>query len=150
FWLAAAALMLFLLARDRLRAPWLAAALAACWLLHPIVQQTNIKDFHADALAPAFFFALALAWSRRRPILYAVALLAFFSCKEETSLLAAGWALSLLSRGEWRWGAATLAASVIDYALVIKWLIPATRDGEPLRHLYRYAHLAGGVEPQGL
>jgi hypothetical protein len=47
----------------------------------------------------------------------------------------------------------TLLAGAVWYAAVIKWIMPEMlRDGEPLRHFYRYSHLlgaAGGLAGEG-
>ena len=63
---ASGAVPIFLLARDRLRHPWLALALAAAFLLHPALQFMAWELFHPEVMAiTPLLFAYWLALRRR-------------------------------------------------------------------------------------
>jgi len=139
--LGAAAFFLFLAARSILRCDWLAAVFAAAFVLHPTIHEANLKDFHADALQPLFLAVGLWGWQRRSYWLYSPALLAFALCKEDASLLALAWGIYLLTIRDWTFAAIALGIGLGCHALMRE-IAESARDGEPLRHLWRYRHLA--------
>jgi uncharacterized membrane protein len=141
---------LFLFARRETRSDALAMALGASFLLHPLVQQTNVKDFHADALEPVFLFAALWARGRGSAGGFALFLGGLFLCKEDASLMALALGVFFLLQRDWRYGLGTLAGALLYHQIAMA-VIVSCRQGEPLRHLYRYAHLAPeGSWPQGV
>ncbi len=121
--LAAAAVPIFLYARDRLgRAP--AALLALAYLVFWGVQSALDIDFHELAFAPVLLASLLLAVDRRRWRLYAGLVLALLCVKEDQSIVVVFLGLYLLTLRQWRAAALTAAAGVAWYVLVVKLLIP--------------------------
>ncbi|MBN1517594.1 DUF2079 domain-containing protein [Candidatus Sumerlaeota bacterium] len=140
--LGAGAIPLYFIAKEKLRAPAPAFFIALAFLSHPIVQQTNIKEFHMDALAPVFLLAAYAFYLRRKWLWYAASLLLALGCKEDVAISVAMFGLFLvIGERNWRAGLATFAAGMLYSAIVIQGVIPHYRDGEPLRQLYRYRHL---------
>jgi uncharacterized membrane protein len=128
-WLALGAVPLYLLARDRLRSGWLAAAVAGCYLLYPSLQWINWWHFHPDALAiTPLLFAWWLA-GRRRWGWYAVAVAVALSCKEDVALAVLALGLVLAVRGERRAGLWTAAAGAGWFLLATRVVIPAAGGG---------------------
>ena len=125
---------------DGVAAEWLGFALAVSFLLHPLTQLTNVKEFHADALEPVAIFWMGWAFFARRPWHYALAMVMALSCKEDVSVsMAAFGVYVLLFTGRRQWGAWTIVAGLAWYGIVIHGIMPyGFRDGEPIRHLYRY------------
>jgi len=146
-------------AARRTQSTLFGAAMAAGWVLHPLVQQTAIKDFHTDAMAP-----VALAWALlsmdpleepdrfapRRWGQWFGALLLFLMTKEDASLQLVGFGLFLMARLRWRTAVGVLGLGIAYYVAVVGVVTPIVRRGEPLRHLYRYTTLHGGTEPRSL
>lgn len=130
----------------------LAFALAVSFLLHPKVQLTNVKEFHADALEPICIFLAAWALVARRPYLYGLGLLLAMSCKEDVSMSVAAFGLFLAVFTKRRmWGVWTFVAGAVWYVAVIKFAMPhLLRDGDHLRHLYRYENLVGDTSSGGV
>ncbi len=85
-WLAAGAIPVWLLARDRLQSSWTALGLSAAYLLYPSVEWINWWHFHPDALIIApLMFAYWLA-TRRRWGWFWAAIAVALSCKEDAGL----------------------------------------------------------------
>jgi uncharacterized membrane protein len=85
-WLAAGAVPVWLLARDRLQSSWAALGLSAAYLLYPSVEWINWWHFHPDALIIApLMFAYWLA-TRRRWGWFWAAIAVTLSCKEDAGL----------------------------------------------------------------
>jgi len=136
----------------RLTARMLASRALAClflfaFLMNPLVQQTNLKDFHADAFEPLFLFAAMAALVERRWALYWPALVLLLACKEDVSLTVAALGFFLVWRERrWRLGLATLALGALWYGAAVHGVMAYLRHGEPLRQLDRYSHLLPGYE----
>jgi uncharacterized membrane protein len=136
-WLALGAVPLYLLARDRLRSAWLAAAVAACFLLYPSLQWINWWHFHPDALA---ITPLLFAWwlanprtgdpSRRRWGWFAAAVVVAMACKEDAALAVAAMGLVLAVRGRRRAGLLCAAAGAGWFLLATRVVIPAAGGGD--------------------
>lgn len=138
-----AGLALYGLAARMLASRALGCLFLFAFLMNPLVQQTNIKDFHADAFEPLFFFLAIGALAERRLWLYWLSLALFMGCKEDVSLTVTALGVFLLVR-ERRWllGLGTVLFGAIWYIAAVKGVMESlVRDGEPLRQLYRYRHL---------
>jgi uncharacterized membrane protein len=97
--LAFVGLPIFLLARDRLKKPAVAAALGIVASLHPALGWTNFEQFHPDSFIPlplafAVLFASRQQWRRTAIMLVLVALV-----KEDTVLLTLPLGIFIA----WRW-----------------------------------------------
>jgi uncharacterized membrane protein len=129
-WMAAGAVPLFLLARDRLGGGWPAVAVAACFLLYPWLGWVNWWHFHPDALAiTPLLFAWWLA-GRRRWGWFAVAVGVALACKEDVALAVLALGLVLAVRGERRAGLLTAAAGAGWFLLATRVVIPAVGGGD--------------------
>ena len=129
-WMAAGAVPLWLLARDRLHSGWLAVGVAACFLLYPSLEWINWWHFHPDALiVTPLLFAWWLA-ARRRWRWFAVALAVALACKEDAALAVIVLGLVLAVRGERRAGLLTTAAGAGWFLLATKVIIPAAGGGD--------------------
>lgn len=143
--LAMAGFVLYRLAARTLGSRALACLIAFGFLMNPLVQQTNVKDFHADAFEPLFFFLAIAALAERRIWLYWPALVLLLSCKEDVSLTVMALGVFLLWRERRiRLGLGTVVLGVAWYAIGVHVVMGHFRDGEPLRQLYRYSHLVAG------
>jgi uncharacterized membrane protein len=115
--LALTAVPIFLIARKRLDDEWLALILAAAVLLQPVLQWTNVEQFHPDAFevplaAMALLFMLEQRWTP-----YFISLGALLSVKEDTPLLVLGIGIYVTVRFNRKVGLITCAAAV-GYGLV--------------------------------
>jgi uncharacterized membrane protein len=140
--IAAGAVPLWLLARDRLADPWLALAFPAAWLLYPAVEWATWWHFHPETLAiTPLLFAWWLA-SRGHWRWFAVCVVLILFAKEDAALvvMALGVVVALrLSRRPGaaarlarRAGAVTVAAGLAWLAVCLKVILPlATGAGNP-------------------
>jgi uncharacterized membrane protein len=126
--LAASIVPVFLFARDRLgRLPayGFAVAYAGFWA----IQSGAGFEFHELAFAP-LLVGLAILWGDREQwgrFYFALALLLLV--KEDMGILVAFFGVWLLTRREWRRGAAVAIAGIGAYYLTTKVLIPEFGDG---------------------
>lgn len=132
--LAAGAVPLWLLGRDRFHDPWLALVPAAAYLLHPTLEWINWWHWHPDALA---ITPLLWAWwlaTRRRWGWFAVAVAVTLSTKEDAALAVAALGVVVLWRGgraARRAGAVTASAGVLWFAFATLVAMPAFSGGAP-------------------
>jgi len=122
--MALGAVPIFLLARDRLRNPWLGLPLVAAYLLHPALQFMAWELFHPEVMAitPLFF-----AWwfARRERWRWFAACLIYAVCwKEDVALAAVVMGLVLMGRKQWRVGLLTSGLALVWFALVNDWMLP--------------------------
>jgi uncharacterized membrane protein len=126
--IAAGAIPIWLLGRDRLANPWIALGPAVAYLLYPTLQWINWWHFHPDALIVApLLFAYWLA-TRQRWGWFAVAVAVTLSCKEDAALAVFGLGVLLVLRRRWRVGALTAAAGLI-YFQIAGWAIRHANGG---------------------
>ena len=152
--LAAGAIPIWLLARDRLANSWLALPLAAAFLLHPSIEWINYWEFHPDAL---MITPLLFAWwfaSRERWRGFAAAVVVLLLCKEDAALAVAALGLVLAIRrtrargrgvGAWRIGAITGAAGLAWFLVCTKLLIPTFNAGQPAFYEDMFPQLGTGL-----
>lgn len=142
---AAGAVPLFLLARDRLRSQWLALVPALAYLLYPAVNWVTWWAYHPDSLSIAplmFSYWLAVRGKWRW---FAVAVFITLMCKEDDalSIMMLGVVVALWLRPEdpddpssdkglrRRIGAIVAVAGVGWYLLCTKVIIPWRNHGRP-------------------
>lgn len=126
--IAAGAVPIWLLGRDRLANPWIALGPVAAFLLYPTLQWINWWHFHPDALIVApLLFAYWLA-TRQRWSWFFIAVAVTLSCKEDAALAVFGLGALLLLRRQWRAGALTAVAGLI-YFQVAAWIIRRANGG---------------------
>jgi uncharacterized membrane protein len=115
--LAAAAPVLFAIARTRGADPLLAVAVALLWLASPLTQQTNLFDFHPEAFVPLLFALSVLGLARSSNWLFVVSGVLAASVKEDVALTYAALGLGIVLIGRPRFGAAVAAAGAVWFAL---------------------------------
>ena len=127
--LAAGAIPIWLLARDRLANGWLALGLSTAYLLNPSIQWINWWHFHPDALAVTpLLFAYWLG-TKERWGWFTVAAVAALLCKEDAALALVGLGAVLAIRGHRKEGGITAAVSVVWFTLCEKVIIPHANGG---------------------
>ena len=141
--LAAGAVPLWLLARDRLDGAalggaWLGVGLAASYLLYPSLEWINWWHFHPDAL---IITPLLFAWwlaSRRRWGWFVAAVAVALACKEDAALAVATLGVVLAIRGirsgdqaGRRVGLLTMIAGAGWFLAAVKLIIPLAGRGRP-------------------
>ena len=128
--LAAGAIPIWLLARDRLEHPWLALGPVAAYLLYPSIEWINWWHFHPEALA---ITPLLFAWwfaSRRRWMWFAVACGIALCCKEDAALAVAALGVAVALRYSRRVGAWALAAGLGWFVVCTRVIIPYYDGGQ--------------------
>ena len=131
--LAAGAIPIFLLAKDRLGGSWPGVALAAAYLLNPSLQWINWWHFHPDALIVAPLLTAYWLSTRRRWGPFACACAAAALAKEDGALAVCALGLLTAAQGDRREGLAAAGAAAAYFALCAGVLIPlANGAGEPL------------------
>ena len=141
--LALGALPTWMLARQAGLSEGLASAMAAAYLLHPIVFNVNMFDFHPEVMAlPVMLLALWLARADRR-VGFCLALLFILGCKASLSITIATMGLWLLLFEKRRFfGVVALSCGITWFLLTTQWIIP-TFSGAEAAALGRYKELGG-------
>ncbi len=132
-WLAAGAIPVWLLARDRLQSSWVALGLSAAYLLYPSVEWINWWHFHPDAL---IITPLMLAYwlaTRRRWGWFWAAIAVTLSCKEDAGLAVFALGICLWIKHHQRTrGLLTAIAGGGWFLICTKLIIPlSTGGGDP-------------------
>jgi uncharacterized membrane protein len=110
---AAGAIPLYLLARQKLRSEPMALVIAAVWLINPAVNGNAMENFHPDSFLGLFIpLALYAAFSRRWR-LYTIAVLLALLVKEDVLLLLVPFGLYVAVFLDKRRGLWTVFASVM-------------------------------------
>jgi uncharacterized membrane protein len=135
--LGAGAIPTYLIARDRLRSPWMGGVFAFVFLMYAPIQWISWANFHPEALViTPFLFAWWFASNRRWRWCFAMLILAL-AMREDTALAVIvmgvvvagyGWR-SRGRRGPFRMGGLVSALGVAWYALSTKLFIPHFNDG---------------------
>ncbi len=127
--LAAAAVPLWLIARDRLGSAWAGLSVGVTFLLLPSVEWINRWQFHPDTLALlpfllAWWFSLRRWWKA-----YAVAVLLVLLAKEDAAMVVAVLGILVAARLDRRVGLATTAAAVGWFILATDVILPHYTHG---------------------
>ncbi|MBI2864144.1 MAG: DUF2079 domain-containing protein [Chloroflexi bacterium] len=144
--LAAGALPVYWLARDKLGSRPAALALASSYFLFPALHYVNLFDFHEVAIASPFIgFAIYFLVNRRyRP--FAVCLFFALISREEIAVVTVGLGVWIIILQRQRLiGTAVLATGAIYGYLTIMVLIPHFQGANEYYYVVRYAHLGKSV-----
>ncbi|GAC1379773.1 MAG: hypothetical protein NVSMB4_08920 [Acidimicrobiales bacterium] len=143
--LAAGAVPLWLIARDRFRDGWLALAIPLAWLLYPSLQWMTWWHFHPESLAvPPLLFAWWFAGRGKWPW-YALCLCLVLATKEDAGIAVAAMGAVIALRGNRVVGAWTVAGAVAWVGICLKVVIPhATGAANPF-YADQYAELGRGT-----
>lgn len=138
--LAVSIIPVYLFARDRLN-DRAALGIAIAYGLFWGMQRTMEFDVHELAFAPLVIASAVLAMDRGRWHLFWIAAAALVLVKEDQIALLGGFALYLWFRGERRRAAWLAVASVVLFAVVIGFIVPALNDAG----VYEYTDGAGAL-----
>jgi uncharacterized membrane protein len=139
--LAAGAIPLWLLARDRFGDSWLALGVPAAWRLYPALEWNNWWHFHPEALAVT---PLLFAWwfaGKGRWRWYAVCVVLVLACKEDAAFTVIALGAAVAIRYRRRVGLVTMGAAFAWLVVCLKLIIPhATGSSNPF-YAYQYSEL---------
>jgi uncharacterized membrane protein len=139
--LAVSMVPVFFFLRDRLPSG-VSLTLAAAYGVSWGIQQTAVFDVHEMAFAPLAVAALILAMDRCQWSLFWISACALVLIKEDLIALLSGVGLYLMAfQGERRRGAVLLAASLVLFVVVSRFVIPAFSD----TGAYAYTSAYGAV-----
>ncbi|WP_233746195.1 DUF2079 domain-containing protein [Leptodesmis sichuanensis] len=121
-----------------------AIAIAAAYLLYPLIFNVNLFDFHPDVIAvPALLWAV-LSARLHRWVGFCLAVLLVLSCKAPLGLTVIAMGLWLLLFEKRRWqGAIAIILGLAWFLVATRFIIPHFgAEAAPLtRHLGRYSYL---------
>ncbi|WP_428938520.1 DUF2079 domain-containing protein [Fontivita pretiosa] len=144
--LAAGAWPLWRLARQAGLEHGQATALAAAYLMYPVVLASSLFDFHPDVFVlPALLWAILFA-RQKRPIPFLLAIAVALSCKAIFALTVAAMGMWLLVAERQRFfGIAAIVAGVVWFFIAAKLIVPWFGAGRTLSGLWYYDHLGDSV-----
>lgn len=142
--LALGAFPTWLLARQAGLSAALSSAMAAVYLLHPLIFNVNMFDFHPEVMAlPVLLLALWLARSNQK-LWFCLAVLFVLGCKDALSVTIATMGVWLIVFEKRRfYGAFALICGITWFFLATQWIIPAL-SGNEAAALGRYQEVLGG------
>lgn len=144
--IALGAIPVFLLARKHLGNPRAAVGFALAYLLYPATGWLTLNEFHPVALAtPLLLFAF---WylDEDRLLPFALFALAASACKEEISLVVAGFGIwYAIAHRRWLAGAVVAAAGAAWAAVAIGVIIPHHNAGAESAFYGRYSEVGGSA-----
>jgi len=123
----------------------MAQALAVAYVMHPVVYNLNLFDFHPDVLALPGFLAVLIAAKENRTALFVASTLWILACKAPFSLtvVALGAWLLIFERKR-RLGAFATIAGSAWFLTTTQLVIPRLSGGEALG-VSRFAYLGDSV-----
>jgi uncharacterized membrane protein len=134
--LAAGAIPVFMYARRRLPANWMAFVCGIAYLCHPAVGWTNVENFHPDAFAGVLVgFAVYGALERKWRV-YAVFVVLALMVKEDVALVIAPLGVWVALRRDRRIGIITILGSLAFAAYAIL-VVMRTLTGVVGRNVWR-------------
>lgn len=141
--LALGAVPTWLLARQAGLSPALSSAMAVVYLLHPIIFNISMFDFHPEVMAlPVMLLAIWLARGDQK-LWFCVAIVFALGCKDALSVTIASMGFWLLVFEKRRFcGAFALISGIVWFVLATQWIIPSL-SGSEAAALGRYQELGG-------
>ncbi len=122
-----------------------AIAIAAAYLLYPLVFNLNLFDFHPEVLALPTFLAAVLAARSGKIAWFCAAIVLILSCRDALSLTVAAMGVWLLVLEKRRvCGAIALVSGTAWFLIVTQVLIPQFRPAG-VESVYRYAYLGNSL-----
>lgn len=147
--LAACAPILYLIARDRIGRPWIAAAVGIVWLAQPSVQWWVQEGFHPECVALPFLFATWLFGERIAAHLaadteiprrswwwFGASFFATIIWKEDVALALAGMGLVWLIRRRFRLGVPVVAIASLWFVSFGAIMVPKAAGGTVYGGIY--------------
>jgi uncharacterized membrane protein len=143
--LAAGAVPLWLLARDRFSNGWLALGVPLAWLLYPAVEWMTKWPFQPEYLAvPAFLFAYWLA-DRGYWRWYAVCVVLVLASKEDAALPVIALGVVLALRHHRRPGLVTAGAALAWFLVCVEVIIPSASPSSAPFFAYQFSSLGNSM-----
>ncbi|NMG22706.1 DUF2079 domain-containing protein [Brasilonema bromeliae] len=142
--LALAALPIWHLARHANLTTQQGIAVAAVYLLYPLVFNINLFDFHPEVIAVPALLGAVLAARLERTGWFCLCIFLTLGCKAVLSITVAAMGVWLLVfEKKRRCGAIALASGIIWFVIATKIVIPffGTQAASVERHISRYAYL---------
>lgn len=125
--------------------PSQALAIAAVYLLYPVVSNVNLFDFHPEVMALPVLLGAILAARLNRVGWFTVAIIFVLGCKDVISLTVAAMGFWLLVfEKKRRCGAIALVLSITWFIVVTQIIIPSFSGTEPAA-VSRYGYLGHSV-----
>ncbi|NES82317.1 MAG: DUF2079 domain-containing protein, partial [Moorea sp. SIO2B7] len=122
-----------------------AIAIAAVYLLYPLIFNINLFDFHPEVIAPLAILAGILAARNDKLWLFSLAIILILSCKAVLSLTVVAMGLWLLIFEKKRlYGVIALFSGVLWFLIATQLIIPAF-SGEEAAAVGRYTFLGDSV-----
>lgn len=123
----------------------LAAAIAAAYLLYPLIFNLNLFDFHPEVLTLAAFFWAVLSARNNNIWGFSLALIFILSCRDALSLTIAAMGIwFILGEKKIKIGLISLGVGIIWFILATKVIIPQF-SGEQVAAVARYGFLGGSL-----
>ncbi|MGF1934099.1 MAG: DUF2079 domain-containing protein [Nostoc sp. ChiQUE02] len=122
-----------------------AVAIVFVYLLHPLVFNANLFDFHPEVIAVPLLLAAVLAARLGQLGWFCLSILPVLGCKEVLSLTVAGMGVWLLLFEKRRlYGAIALCAGVAWFLIATQIIIPFFNSAEAIA-MVRYSYLGNSV-----
>ncbi len=121
-----------------------AVAMVFVYLLYPVVYNSNLCDFHPDAIAIPALLTAVLAARTRKTAWFCVSVLVVLGCKAVLSLTVVAMGVWLLFFEQRRlYGAIAIFSGVAWFMIANEIIIPFFGNESALiqRHFYRYSYL---------
>ena len=122
--LAAAAVPLYTLARQRGAHELLALTVALLWLASPLTQWANLFDYHPETAVPLLLAHAAVQVERGHHGRFLALATAASLLKEDVALVFLGWGLLLVLQGKRRFGTLLAGAALAWFLLATKVFLP--------------------------
>jgi len=143
--LAASAIPLWLLARDRFGNPWLALGIPLAWLLYPAVEWMTKWPFQPEYLGvPALLFAYWLA-DRGRWRWYGACVVFVLATKEDAALPIIALGILLAFRHHRRAGLLTMAGALAWFLVCIEVIMPSATPTAAPFFAYQFSSLGDSM-----
>ncbi|ACK66161.1 conserved hypothetical protein [Rippkaea orientalis PCC 8801] len=145
FSLSLGALPVWQLAKQANLSPQLSTAIAASYLLYPLIFNVNLFDFHPEVMAiPAFFWAV-LAVRNNVFFSFILAILIILSCRDALSISVAAMGIWLIiGEKKVKFGLIALGIGIFWFILATKVIVPQF-SGEQVAAVARYGFLGGSL-----
>ena len=142
--LALGGIPIYLLAREKLQSRLAASIFMGSYLLHPVIQYSNLHDFHPVTLAvPLLAFAF-YSLEREKYKLFLVLVFLSILCKEQISLIVFMFGIYIfLVKKNKAMGLSVSILGLFSFSIIMGWIIPffSPTGMHPLLHRY---HWLGG------